>query len=214
MPSSAYYAPGLIRLEVNWKAFGRPSSNTWWFQLPHAPTMEDCFALAENWITFDSDVWAGFRSEDHELDHITCRSADRLSGAIYTRAGIGQGGAISNHVSPMLPAPQAVVAELLIPCSWPLRRRLYLSGITTGAVRFNADMTTLFDPYALGLEGALEDWRTFINGLGPGMLVAVRGYVDRTLLDPVQTCPVSGFHVNRHWTGTQVRRGAVRMEVH
>lgn len=204
---------GLIRVEAEWLAFARRSVNVWWLWTPPPVTAGQLHDAAETVAAWHSVVGAAYMSEDHELYGVTAADTGPGPIAMYSRKGIGAFGAVRNLVNPMLPAPQAPVIEWL---TGPNRRRphkTYMSGGTTLLLGFplptaSTDMTVLEPLAAESLELGWQQLLAAFNTVAGAYMVVPRklslGYgVDR----------VTGCHVDRHWTGTRVRRGPKRQQL-
>ena len=212
-------APHLVRLELRFLAFSRRSSNVLWVRVAAPEDQDTLLALASALQSWDSEVYAGLRSEDWVLDAIYGVSCGDSGRASYVRRGINQAGSVPSGVQAAYPAQVAPVVRGLDPLDGKLCR-WYASGIVPGIedlLPVPSDPNEVYELQALALERAY--------GLIPLYIAGVPGYPAHTgaqLVSP--SCArrngggpgvfvlreVVNFHCDRHFVGSQVRRAPGR----
>ena len=204
---------GLIRVQAGWLAFGRRSFNVWWLLTDPPVTAGQLHDAAETVAAWHSLVGAGYMSENHQLYQVAAADRSFSPIAMYSRKAVGQYGIIRNEFNPMLPAPQAPVIELLTGVNRYRPHRTYMSGGTTlllgQPLPFStSDMTVLEEVAAAALELAWAQLVSGFNLVRGCVMVAMRKQGE--IWDPD---PITGVHVDRHYTGTRVRRASGRQRV-
>jgi hypothetical protein len=205
-----YFAPGLMRVVLFWRAFGVESRNVFHVKGPPGVDLPTLTAVADVFRSWDFLAWAGFRSVDHLFYRSTARSLETAMSALVAERRFSQFGAIPGFAFKMLPSPQAPVAEWFTADGQFGRPRSYLSGITAAATTAVEDTTVLNDAYCVGLDGALADLLLTLADLGPFRMVHLRTEKSGGTRVLQRISDVVGVRVNRHWTGTQVRRSHLR----
>jgi hypothetical protein len=209
-PSRNARLDGLIEVRADWRAFARNGANRFHLWTPPPVTRGQLHDAAEAIAAWDDLLYAGFRSEDSQLTRVTASDLSFEPIAMYSREGIGQFGTVRNLVFPMLPLPQAPVVEWLPYVNRGQRYRTYVFGATTELVIHQSDSTVLEELAASAMQNAWGTLRETFNLVADARMVIVRSHSDFHGGFTYDVEPIRAQHLNRHVTGTQVRRNENR----
>jgi hypothetical protein len=206
-------------VDLRYLAFGEELTNVWWVQTSMDPPAWWLETLVDTFINWDSVIQAANRSEDSVLTSIRALGRGVRRNAMVVRTGIGQYGTIRNFFSKMFPLPVAPVVRGL---SLEGRRlnRVYLAGCAFAVVDehfVSDDLTIVPEITAEALETSVTDLKDLVTSLDgyphprPVYVVAPRLRWDSSLMGHrTTTTRVDAYHCDRHYMGTQVRRGHTR----